>query len=101
MWHDSDAAAVPLTRVATRTGHAAHAPTWVIILGIGLGVLLVLWLGLVLVRDWRRPGRGQSPPVRPPACRRGAPSRRIRSASSGPRIPHRKALPARPTEYGG
>jgi hypothetical protein len=58
MWHDRDAVAVGLTRVAARTAHAAQTPTWAIVLGIGLGVLLMLWLGLALVRAWRSPGRG-------------------------------------------
>jgi hypothetical protein len=58
MWHDRDAVAVDLTGVAARTAHATHTPTWVIVLGIGLGVLLTLWLGLALVRAWRPPGRG-------------------------------------------
>jgi hypothetical protein len=57
MWHDRDAVTVGLSRVAARTAHAAPTPTWVIVLGIGLGVLLIVWLGLVLVRDWP-PGQG-------------------------------------------
>jgi hypothetical protein len=56
MWHDRDAVAVGLTRVAARTAHATHTPTWVIVLGIGLGVLLMLWLGWALVSAWRPPG---------------------------------------------
>jgi hypothetical protein len=32
-------------------------PTWAIVVGIGLGVLLMCWLGLALVSNRRPPGR--------------------------------------------
>jgi hypothetical protein len=59
MWRDADAAAVGLTRAGARAAHTApHTPTWAIVVGIGLGVLLVvLWLGLALVSIRRPPGR--------------------------------------------
>jgi hypothetical protein len=58
MWQDTDAVAVGLTRVGARAAHTApHTPTWAIVVGIGLGVLLTLfWLGLALVSIRQPPG---------------------------------------------
>lgn len=59
MWQNAHAAAVGLTRVAARTARAVPpAPTWAIVVSIGLGALLatfVLWLALVGIRQ--PPGR--------------------------------------------
>ena len=54
-----DAAAVGLTRAAARAADAApQTPTWAVVLGIGLGVLLMtFWLALALVSNRRPPGR--------------------------------------------
>jgi hypothetical protein len=59
MWQDVDAAAVGLTPTVARAAHAAPpTPTWAIVVGIGVGVLLALfWLTLALVSHRQPPGR--------------------------------------------
>jgi len=59
MWPDVDTAAVGLTRGVARATHAApHTPTWAIVVGIGLGVLIAMfWRGLALVSNRQPPGR--------------------------------------------
>jgi hypothetical protein len=59
MWQHVAAAAVGLTRAAARAAHAApHTPTWAVVVGIGLGVLLAtFWLALALVSNRQPPGR--------------------------------------------
>jgi hypothetical protein len=58
MWQDMDAAAVGLTRAAAQAAHAApHTPTWTVVVGIGLGVLLAMfWLAFALVSNGQPPG---------------------------------------------
>src|SRR5258707_1167850 len=59
MWQDADAAAIGAARAVAQTAHAAsHTPTWSIVVGVGLGVLVTtLWLALALVSTRRPPGR--------------------------------------------
>jgi hypothetical protein len=59
MSHDAHAAAVVLPRGVARAAHAGpHAPTWAIVVGIGLGVLVAVFcLTLALIRDRPPPGR--------------------------------------------
>lgn len=59
MWEDLHVATVELARAGSRAPHAApHKPTWAIVVGLGLCVLLATsWLAFVLVSNRQPPRR--------------------------------------------
>ena len=59
MWQHVDAAVVGLPRAVARAAHAApHTPTWAIVAGLEVAVLVAMfWLAFALVGNRQPPGR--------------------------------------------